>query len=377
MLGFLTVPYSALVISHENMSAYAWMSIFQAVAKLGVVFLLIKSSYDKLLFYGFLLCLVTFIHLSMYVVLCYAKYPESHYRFYFERRRFRELMQFSGWNMFGTVAWTSSEVVVNILLNNYFGVAVNAARGVAAQMSSGLGAFTQNFLTAARPQITKYWAVEEYQHFYVLINRCAKTGFYLLFFVSLPILIETEFVLALWLKNVPENAVLFTQLVVINTLITAFSFPVVYAAQATGRLALFEVVGSGVRFLVCPLSWVALRWGYPPQITMQIAIVITIICLGLRLLILRRIAGISLLQFASGVILPAALVGVISCAPPLWVSAHMPMGLQRFIVVGLTCVVVTGVSILCIGLTSAERKTFWNMFRTKVMGFWEKHRASA
>ncbi|MDD3892695.1 MAG: hypothetical protein PHE03_10395, partial [Bacteroidales bacterium] len=344
---------------------YAWVSIFQAVAKLGIVFLLIKSSFDKLLLYGLLLCLVTFVHLTIYIVLCYFKYPESRYRFYFERNRFKELMQFSGWNMFGTVAWASSEMLVNILLNNYFGVAVNAARGVAAQVSSGLGAFTQNFLTAARPQITKYWAVDERQHFYVLINRSAKAGFYLLFFVSLPVLIETEFVLTLWLKNVPENAIVFTRLVAVNALITAFSFPVVYAAQATGRLALFEVVGSGVRFLVFPLSWVFLSLGYPPQITMQIAIVITALCLALRLLILRRIAKLPLWSFISNVIFPASLIALVSCVAPLWISANMTMGVKRFLVVGCACVLATGISILGIGLTGAERNAFWNIAKRK------------
>jgi O-antigen/teichoic acid export membrane protein len=355
LIGVWAVPYQAMVISHENMRAYAWLSIFEAVAKLGIVFCLTLGTVDRLKLYGCLFCFATLLHTLLYKVLCHVKYPETRFIAYVDKRKFRELLSFSGWNLFGTAAWATSDVFVSLLLNNFFGPVVNAARGVAMQVSGGVSAFTQNFLTAARPQIVKYWAANERDHFHVLIHRTAKTGFFLLLFLSLPVLIETEFILRVWLKTLPAYAVSFTQLVVLTGLVNSFSFPIVYAAQATGKIALFEGIGSGMRFLVLPGAWVALVAGGRPETALWVVFAGTVACMIARLVILARITGSPAKVFAVKAVLPCVLVALVAGIAPLAVRHAMGGGWLRFFAVGGVSVVSTALAVLALGLNRSER----------------------
>ncbi len=358
LIGLWSVPYQAMVISHENMRLYAAASIFEAVAKLGIVFCITLGQYDRLKLYGVLLCCVTLLHLLLYKTACRIKYPETKYVAYYDNTKFKELLSFSGWNMFGAVAWMCSDIYLSLLLNAFFGPVVNAARGVALQISGGTSAFTQNFLAAVRPQIVKYWASNEKTQFAVLIRRATKTGFFLLLVLSVPVLIETEFILRIWLRQVPDHAVSFTRLIVATGLINAFSFPIVYGAQATGRIALFEGVGSGMRILILPAAWIALRMGGPPEIALLAGLAGTALCVSSRLLVFSRLTGYPLSDYAVGIVVPCALVAVCAGFVPFVVRQLMNCGWMRFGAVGMTSVLGAVAAIYYLGMDSVEQKAF-------------------
>lgn len=357
LIGLWSVPFQAMVISYENMRVYAWVSVFEAIAKLIIVYCLTLCSFDRLKLYGILLNFVSLIHLLIYMGFCRANYPETRYVKYFSKAKFRQIIVFSGWNMFGTAAWASSDIFLNLLLNNFFGPIVNAARGVAMQVASGTSAFTQNFLTAVRPQIVKYWASDDYEQFKLLFRRASKMGFFLLFALSLPVLLETEFIFRLWLGKVPEYTVCFTRLILITGLINSFSFPLTYGAQATGHIALFEGVGSGVRFLILPAAWIVLRMGYGPETALWVGLIGTGVCVIARLIIFSRLTNYPVIDFIVKVLVPCVLVAVGASWLPILIRSNMVMGWPRLVSVGLAGVVMTAVAIYTVGLERGERLT--------------------
>ena len=372
LIGLWSVPYKAMVISHENMRVYAWASVFEAVSKLAIVYCVTLGSFDRLILYGILLGFVTLLHLLLYMAVCRIKYPETRYLAYFNKAKFKLVLVFSGWNMFGTAAWASSDIFLNLLLNNFFGPVVNAARGVAMQVAGGTSAFTQNFLTAVRPQIVKYWASHEHGQFALLFRRASKTGFFLLFALSLPVLLETEFILRLWLGEVPAHTVRFTQLILVTGLINSFSFPLVYGAQATGRIALFESVGSGVRFLILPAAWFALRMGGGPDMALWVGLAGTAVCVCARLVIFSRLTHYPVADFVVRILAPCVLVTVCAGWVPILIRVNMAAGWVRFMSVGLTGVVTTVVAIYTVGLDRGERLTVSRLTVRFVSNQWNR-----
>lgn len=360
--NWFSVPYSSLIISYENMAAYAGLSIFDAVIRLSAAgCVLLVRSMDGLVFYGVLLLVAVSLHTLANYYFARHKYPACKFKWHFDRAKFKYLCSFNGWQLFGALAWTSSEVFVNLLLNAFFGPVVNAARGIAAQVMSGVFGFTSNFLTAARPQIVKLWAAGDKIGFYNLLKRTSKIGYFLVLFMSMPLLFELDSVLAVWLKEVPEHAVAFTKIIIVTSLVNTFSHPIVYAAQAVGRIALFEGLGSGIRVLVWPLSWVALNWGCGPETVFYIALGGTAFCVLLRFLILVRLTGVSLVDFLFDVFVRMAIVSLIVYLIVVCPYASMPAGIFRFVVVGM----VSSLSVIVVfGLFGFNRQE-----RGVVLGF--------
>lgn len=356
LIQIMIIPYHSLVISHENMKVFTFTSSFDAVAKLIIVYTMHINAFDSLIYYGAMLALVSIMNLFLYIAICYRLYPESHFQYFWDKALFKELVYFSGWNLFGAASGMFSIVFINILLNNYFGAAVNAARGIATQVSSAVSGFMQNFLTAARPQITKYWSADEKQAMYVLVYRSAKFGFFLMLFMSLPVLFETEYLLSIWLKKVPDYTAVFTQLVIIGVLIDTISYPLMAAAQATGKIAKYQAIVGTMLWMNLPISWFLLHKGYPPQSTGWTAIAIGLICLFLRLILVKRITGLPVKTFFRSVILPTLTVSGIAIILPVYIYYNSAIGLKRAIMQCFACLISVSVAIFTAGLNGVERK---------------------
>lgn len=290
-ISFISIPYNALIIAHERMSAFAYISIIEALMKLGIVFILMYISWDKLITYSILMLITSLSITLSYVVYCHRKFVESKFALYWNKSEIKELLSFSGWHLFGTLSVVVRSQGINILLNMFFNPAVNAARAIAFQVYNAVSQLSTNFFTAVKPQIYKTYASGGYDILNKLICRSIIMCAFLISILVFPILANTSYILGLWLKEVPEYAVVFTQLVLINGLIDSTNEPLTASVLATGKIKKYEIVVGSLFMLNLPISYIALKLWCNPVITMFVSIALSIVVTLARSYILCRKIG--------------------------------------------------------------------------------------
>ena len=362
----LAAPFMASIIAHEDMNIYAYVSIIEVVLKLGIVFLLPLFAIDKLIFYGLLMAGVVFINTAIYRTICVKKYVECKFSFFWEKSLFKELVSYTGWNMFGSAVGVFKNQIVNIILNQFFNPVVNAARGIAAQVNSAVNSFAQNFSTAVKPQIIKNYASGEKEKMLQLMFRSCKATFLLMFVFALPLILEMPYVLKLWLKNVPEYAVLFTILALVDALIDTISYPLMAAAQATGKIKLYQAVVGGVLLLNAPIAFVVLTFGAAPYSVFIVSISITFIAFIVRLFILKRLIDFSFWQFIGKVFLPVVFCALISFVIPYLVRNMMNSGFIRLCVTVVVSVICVALSGYFVALSKNEKQWIVGIVKSKL-----------
>ena len=372
MMTMFTIPYNAIIIARENMKVYAWVSIIEAILKLLIVYILVVFTYDKLKLYAVLMFGVTTLITFIYRIYCNRNYKESRFVFYWDKALFKEILSFSGWNLFGSMAGVFNSQGINIILNIFFGPIVNAARGIAYQISTAINKFVQNFMTATRPQIIKYYAADEKNLMMKLVFQSSKISFYMLFILSMPVLIETRFIFEIWLKEIPEYTILFTRLIIFIALIDSLSYPLMTAAQATGKIRMYQSTVGGFMLLNLPVSYVFLKFGYPPQIVFYIAILNAIICLLLRLMFMKKMIGLSINKFLSSVVFPLFLISFISYIVPSVFFLIIEQSIIRFLIISIVGISSSILTIYFVGLNKNEKefliefiKKYKNAYRFK------------
>lgn len=298
-LHIVVIPYMALVVAHEKMNIFAIIGVVEAVGKLAIVFLLTIITFDKLIIYGILVLLLSFGTTLWYVIYCLKHYPESHFRWYWDKIEAVELMSFSGWHFLGTFSMSCRSQGINILLNVFFNPAVNAARAIAFQVNSHIMQLSSNFLTAIKPQIYKSYANEEFDELYKLIIRGTIISTFLISLIAFPVLSCTSYILGLWLKEVPDYAITFTKLALINGLIDSIMGVQIAPVLATGRIKRFYMIESSIMFSNVPISYFALLLGCEPTVTMLVSIVISCVATIVRAYLLKLIIGFPWVSFLS------------------------------------------------------------------------------
>jgi Membrane protein involved in the export of O-antigen and teichoic acid len=297
LFHIVSVPYLALIVAHEKMNVFAYVGIVEALGRLVIVFILMMLSYDKLIIYGILI-LVLSVGVSMaYMLYCWRHYPESSYRWYWNTAEVKELLGFSGWHFLGTFSTTCRSQGINILLNLFFNPAVNAARAIAFQVSTHIMQLHTNFFTAIKPQIYKSYAKQEFGELFKLMMRGSIISVFLVSIIAFPILASTPYILGIWLKKVPEYAVLFTQLALINGLVDASDGPLIAASLATGRIRKYMITVSLIILANVPISYLALKLGCEPTVTMEISIVISCLSVVIRAYLLKQMMGFPWLNY--------------------------------------------------------------------------------
>lgn len=295
--SFLSVPYNALIIAHERMGAFAYISIVEAILKLGIVFVLNVISWDKLIVYGFLTLLSTCGVTMSYVYYDRKHFSESRYRFYWNKEELKELIGFAGWHLLGTFSVVIRSQGINILLNVFFNPVVNAARGVAQYVYSAVTQLSSNFFVAVKPQMYKSYALGDREGLNTLIMRSTTMCTFLVSILIFPVLANTQYVLGLWLEEIPDYAVIFTQLVLINGIIDSSSGCTIAPALATGKIGRFQVITAIPVILNLPISYIALKLGSEPTATMLISIVLSYITALLKAYMLRLMIGFSFWKY--------------------------------------------------------------------------------
>jgi len=356
LFTILSSPYMAMIIAREDMNIYAYVSIIEVLLKLGTVFLLRFIVFDKLILYGILILIVAVINTTIYRVICMKKYHECKFYFFWNKGLFKEIVGYSGWNMFGASVGIFKNQIVNILLNQYFNPIVVAARAIAAQVDNAVMSFSQNFSTAIRPQIIKSYATGEKEKMLSLMFRGSKGTYLLMYLFALPLSLEMPAVLGIWLKNPPEYTVLFTRLMLVDVLVTSVSYPIATAAQATGKIMMYQSVVGGILLLNVPFSWIALQMGFPAYSVLIIAIGIAFIATIARLLILKRLVSYSIRCFFKTVLIPVFVISILSAVLPAIIYYFLAQNILRlFLVTGVSVISVCVIS-YCIGLDSQERQ---------------------
>ena len=355
IFGIVQTPYTASVISHENMGFYAYMSIAGAVMKLLIVYLLLTVPYDSLAVYAILLLCVNMLMTAVYSIYCRVKYAECHIAGIWDRGIFRSMVSFTGWNMFGTVAWILKDQGINILMNLFSGPAVNAARGVSMQVSASVKNLISGFQTAVNPQITKSYAGGNIQDMHKLMFTSSKVSFFLFLVLALPIAIETPYILNLWLKDVPEYSVLFTRIIIVEALADTLSGPFITGLMATGIIRWYQIVIGSLIILNIPVSYLLLKAGCPIETPLIISLSVTVISIAGRAIFAKFLAGVSLRSYLRSVIFPVAAVVVLSGVLPVFQSSCMDEGFIRLVATTLTSLLsVSAVSYL-VGLDRNEK----------------------
>ena len=353
-INLISVPYNASIIAHERMSAFAYISILEAIGKLVIAFLIVISPIDKLIFYAILMCSVALIVRLTYGAYCKRHFKECAYHFIFDKELLKRF-SFAGWNFIGASAGILRDQGVNVIINLFCGPIVNAARGIAIQVNNAVQGFVSNFMTALNPQIIKSYAAQDKNYLKSLLFRGSRYSFFLLYILSLPIIIETDTILTLWLGHIPEHALIFVRLMLFLALTDAISYPLITAILATGDIKRYSLLAGGFNLLNFPLSYLFLYLGNPPECTVIIAIIISVGCLVIRLIILNEKLGISFNQYLKKVLLNVIITGIISSIIPLILYHEIMQPIVRLIVVILGSLVSSLFVIYWIGCTSNER----------------------
>lgn len=366
ILTILTIPYKSLIIAYEQMKIYAYISIIEVVLNLLIVYLLLISAFDKLKLYSILMFGVTFIITLVYRIYSQKRYVISHFSFYWDKQLFKEILSYSGWNLFGALAGVFNNQGVNILLNVFFGPAVNAARAITYQINGALSQFVNNFIIATRPQIIKYYASNQKTQMMKLAFQSSKFSYYLLFILSMPVLIETGIIFSVWLKQIPEYAIIFTRLIIISTLIDVLSYPLMTLAHATGKIKLYQSVIGSVMLLNLPLSYVFLKLGYQPQIVFYLGIVNSILCLILRLFLLNRMVELPIKKYILDVGVSVTFVSISSYLLPIVISNQMNESIGRLLIVTIAGSLFSILSIYIVGLSKTEKEYSLNLIKNLI-----------
>ncbi|WP_219906240.1 hypothetical protein [Photobacterium phosphoreum] len=285
----MAVPYNAAIIAYEKMSAFAYISIIDVLLKLSMVFLLQLNWGDRLETYGLLMALVSFLNLG-----CYYSYSRYHFaitrfQLFWNTSLFKTLFSYTGWNLFGNLAAVTANQGVNILLNLFFGATVNAARAIAFQVNSAVIGFVASLQMSINPQIIKSYATDDKEYMLKLVFSGAKYSFFLLYLIAVPLLLQTNVILTIWLGDVPNYTADFCRLVIIDSLIMSLSGTIMTAFQATGKIKKYQIVVGLILMCNLPLSYIFLSFGYDARIPMVISILVSLVALLFRVFLLSQI----------------------------------------------------------------------------------------
>ena len=353
-IQIIRIPYQSSIIAYERMSFYAYISIVEVALKLLIVFLLLWDSFDKLIFYAALSAGVAIFISCVYRLYCIRMFSTCRYLLFWDVKLYKTLMSFSGWSLFGSVANVSVQQGGNILLNLFNGVAVNAAMGIANQVSVAIYGFVSNFQIAFNPSIIKSYASGDKGYFMDLIFKASKYSYFLLFVLSLPVLISCDFVMGIWLGNVPLYATSFCRLILLFMLIDAVAAPLWTSIQAIGKIRNYQIMVGCLTLLNLPLAYVVLKLGMSPMWVLVIRILVNIVVFIARLIYLGLKIDLPVKEYIRQVVYRLFAVTFISVPLPWFVSGYWD-GWFGFLLATFTAVLCTSLAVFFIGLKSSER----------------------
>ncbi len=368
-VNIIQVPYNAVIIAHEKMNVYAYISIVEVMLKLGIVYLFSVSPFDKLIAYAVLIFAVQLLIRAIYQIYCRKNYEESKFRLFWDKSLYQQMSGFAGWNLFGSLAWMLRDQGLNIVLNLFFGPVINAARGVATQVSGAVMNFISNFQVALNPQITKNYANGNIQEMEKLTYLGIKFSYIILFFLAFPLSLNINYVLRLWLVEVPDYTALFIILIMIDSMVgNLFGVPLMTSLSATGKIRNYQIVVSFIILLIVPVGYIALRLGCDAPSVFYITIIFSGISGFARFLFCRKQIGYSLREMTKGVLLPVLSMTVVALPLPIFAKLEyfQTDTLMNFLLLCLISIVMTFVSAWFVGLNTTEKDKLLSIIKSKI-----------
>ena len=371
-INLLSVPYRAAIIAHERMSAFAYLTIFEATAKLLIVCAIYFYGGDKLKLLAMLNIIPAIISQVIYWRYCKRNFIECHYQYVYDKKLFGEIFSFAGWSFIGNTAGVMKNEGVNVVINTFFGASINAARGIAMQVNGMVMQFISNFTMALNPQIIKDYAAGQLERMHKLMFQGTKLSYYIFMILSIPVIFEIETFLQVWLDEVPAHTVLFTRLVLVLSLAEIVSHTLITAQTATGKIKVYQIVVGGILLLNLPISYLLLRWGWFPEVTVIVAIIVSQLCLVARLCFLRKMIDLPVRRFIVEVYCNVIVVTAISLIVPAICYVLMPSGIVRFFTLCSLSILSSAATIYWVGCNRDDRAMVAKMAGSVISKFRRK-----
>lgn len=353
-----STPFNGLIIAHERMGAFAYISIFETLFKLLICFLLFVVPFDRLIVYSVLIVLMQIIVRLLYTFYCNKHFEESHYKLVWDKQESKKIFSYAGWTMNGELAIVGYTQGLNILLNLFFGPIVNASRGIAVQIQGAVMQFFKNFQVAVRPQIIKSYAQGDYSYLHKLVLSCSRYSFYLMLIVSLPVLSQTEYLLQLWLGAVPDHCVAFIQIMMFVGMNYTFNTPTTMALHATGNIKRFQIIEGTMLLSVVPISYFLLKYFHiSPESVFVTYFFIEVITQVVRVVIIYPMVKMPISCYFTKVMWPIVKVCSLVWILP-FVADHVihQRNFVKFVAVCFVCVLSTIVCVYIMGMNVSERR---------------------
>lgn len=365
-VSLLSVPYNALIVAHERMQAFAYIALVEVLLKLAVVLVLPLLSYDKLIAYGFLTVLASLLVRWLYMFYCRHNFAECVFRRHIDWQLLKDMMQFVQWAFLGNGAVVLKEQGISIILNLFLGTGINAARGLASSVNSAVMSFTQNFIRAVQPQITKLYSSGQKAAMCNLICVSSRMSFYMMLLLSLPVIKQIDYILKLWLGLVPEFTNIFIVLTLVDSMVSSLSQPLLYGTLAEGQIKVYEILLTTTYLASLPLSYILLAMGHSPVDIYILVIFLRILIQGFLIQQGRRY-GMEFRYFSRQVFFYALPVAMLSGAGTYFLDIEsMEMGVVRFLLETTVVVAITVLVILTIGVKREERGAVLGILRSRL-----------
>ncbi|MBQ0030418.1 MAG: hypothetical protein KBT32_08285 [Bacteroidales bacterium] len=356
VIGLWSTPYDALIIAHERMNAFAYIGIFEGLIKLLVAILISFSSIDRLIFYAALMCVSSAIIRIIYSIYCSRNFQECKITWIFDKKLFQEMFTFAGWNFIGFSSGLLRNQGINILFNIYYGPVINAARGLSGQVNTALTKFSQNFVSAIKPQITKSYAENKIDVSNNLTMRSSRLTFFLFLLMGLPFIFESDYILSIWLKEVPPHTSCFVKIIIINSLIDSISQPLIQLMLATGNIKKYQILVGATILMSFPFAWIILCLTNIPELAQSTLIIFSILAMIIRIEMLNNMTGFNKKTFYTDVICKSLFVILGCCIYPMIITIIFQQSFGRLLLTAFGCIVISSIVILVIGLKTDEKE---------------------
>lgn len=352
----MQAPFTASVMAYERMNYFAFVGIVDILLKLLLALSLDSVEEDKLIFYGLALLIITVIDFILYYVYCRCHFKSVRFKRVFSKKLFFNMLTFSGWGSLGTFACVAREQGLNMVLNLFFGPIVNAARGIAYQVSAALQGFVTNISVAAKPQMVSSFAGGDSSRTVYLMYSMSKISFMVLLLMAVPICVEIDYILNLWLGDVvPEHTSSFVILIILSNFMNNLNAPLSNVIYATGDMKYYEITFSLINLAIIPISYYALYLGSAPETAFWIYFIMTIFVQGGCLIVLKHIVGISLIEYIRELIVPLALCVIVVVPLPYLVSQYIDAGFLRLVITTVLTAIIAIPSFFLIVMNKDER----------------------
>lgn len=366
VFGLINTPFNAEIIAHERFGIFAYITLAEACLKLLIVYLLDISPYDKLKTYAVLLLLVAIIFQIIYMAYCRNKFEECSISLKINKNLIKEMTGFAGWSFFGNASWILNSQGIDILINLFFGVTLNAARGIANQVNSVVQGFVSNFMVTMNPQITKSYAQNNFDNLHKLVFAGAKYSYFLMLVISIPICLETKQLLVLWLKVVPDYSVAFVRLTLISTMIFVLGMTLTTAQTSTGKMKKMAIGTSLLTFLEFPIVYLCFNYGLSAISCYIVHVIIYCSLLFVKIQIVKSDIGITYMAFIKSVLFKVLLVTIFTIPIPLIVYCQLNESFLRLLFVSVANILSSLLFIYCLGMNTNERSIIFRIVKNKI-----------